>query len=287
MHARRLPFTILAVVLFSAVPLSAHAAVVNGSFETASFLGWNTIGDTSIQSFPLGIAATDGQFMALLTTLCDLLHAPHPLACDTGGGVREIPYSANNAAQSSLVLEGFFGYSQSEINDIRAQNSGRPFPAGEGSGISQTISGNAGDILSFDFYYVTDEGTLNADQAYFTLVPNGPGSKTFAYLNPLTGSGSPSPVALCDHLLPRSFACNFPGVNRTTDWQHAMFALPSTGAFTFGFGLYEIFEGTVPSALVIDNVRLTAVPQPSTFALLCAGMILLLIGRRVTSWHRP
>ena len=107
MQTRRLHFIIFAATLTCSVPLAAPAAVVNGSFETGTFTGWNTIGDTSIQTSAIGVAPTDGTSMALLTTLCGLM-----ASCD----VIEIPFSTRSAVEANLgVLQGFFGYSQAEI----------------------------------------------------------------------------------------------------------------------------------------------------------------------------
>ena len=44
------------VALLVIVALPAQAAVVNGGFEAGTFAGWNTIGDTSIQTSSIGIS---------------------------------------------------------------------------------------------------------------------------------------------------------------------------------------------------------------------------------------
>jgi PEP-CTERM motif len=273
MQCRGLFAIIVAIIFIYFQPFAAQAAIINGSFETGTFAGWNTIGDTSIQTSSIGIAPTDGTSMALLTTLCDSQSGAH---CETI--LRELPFSATSAVPSTVVTEGFFGFTSAEINTFIPREVGPPtagfplrgFPAGEGSGIKQTVTGNAGDILSFDFYYVTNEGVLNGDQAFFALIPTGGGPKVLMFLNPLTGQGSISPVDLCNRQVGSSNCA--PSSNRTTDWQHVAFALPSHGTFTAGFGMWEVAEGTVPSALFIDNVQLTSVPGPSTLVLLGVGL---------------
>jgi hypothetical protein len=63
------------------------------------------------------------------------------------------------------------------------------------------------------------------------------------------------------------------------DWQHFAFVLPSTDAFTIGFAATAAVDSLDASALFIDNIRLS-VPQPPAMALLCVGMIGLLLARR-------
>jgi len=269
----RFTFTIAALLL--SVPFCSPAAVINGSFETGNFTGWSTSGDTSTQTSAIGISPTDGKFMALLTTLCDETKG----FCNTAPEIRELPYSGNNAFDGL----GFLGYTEAELNDILASNPGRHFPLGESSAISQTVAAQAGDLLSFDFNIVTTEAILNADQVFFTLIPGGPGSKTLVFLNPLTGSGVRSDAVDLCHQQVFDFPdpCGISEFNRTTDWQHFTFAIPSAGTFTFGFGLWDSEEGPIPSALFIDRVRLeSTMAEPGTAALLCVGAILLLISRK-------
>ncbi len=285
MHGSWAHFIIVALMLQCTMPLAAFAAVVNGSFEAGfgSFTGWARIGDTSIQTSGIGIAPTDGRFMALLTTLCDFKTGAR---CETI--LRELPFSSNSAVPAATITQGFFGFTQAEISSFIPRSTVPPIgfplrtsPAGEGSAISQTITGVAGDVLSFDFYYATDEGVLNADQAFFTLIPTGGGPKMFAFLNPLDGQGSISPVDLCNRQVfdPEPSRCDIQKTF-TTGWQPVGFALPSTGTFTAGFGMWEAFEGTIPSAIFIDNVQLTAVPQVSTVALLGFALAGLAFFRR-------
>src|SRR5215469_6444827 len=52
-----------------------------------------------------------------------------------------------------------------------------------------------------------------------------------------------------------------------------------------GFGMWEGAEGTVPSALFIDNVRLPAVPEASTLVLVGVGLTGILLRHRAWIKH--
>lgn len=279
-------------LLWSAWP--AQAVVVNGGFETGILAGWQTIGDVSLQTAGIGVAPTEGTTMAFLTTLCDR-EKPGGSVCSTTA--RELTYSPNNAVPSlsfsgdnvngvPTLLGGFFGFSRAEVLGLLSPPEivQRTFPAGEGSAIKQGLTGQAGDQLAFDFYYVT---TDPFDEAFVVLVSD-TGSTSVTFLNPFSGpnhlpfsGGSTSPIDLyCHRVLPGGNPCQAGDNNRATGWQHLSIGLPNTGTFTVGFGLWEVAEGTQPTAILIDNVTLTAIPEPSTAILLGGGLLLGWLRRR-------
>ena len=47
--------------------------------------------------------------------------------------------------------------------------------------------------------------------------------------------------------------------------------LPGAGIYTLGFGVIDVADFAVPSALLVDNV-VTTNPEPSTMALLGTGL---------------
>jgi hypothetical protein len=167
------------VALLVIVALPAQAAVVNGGFEAGTFAGWNTIGDTSIQTSSIGISPTEGSFMALLTTLSDS------------------PYSSNSAVGISAVFFGaFFGFSAREFADRFAFNPDRHEPHEGVSAIKQTVAGHAGDLLSFDFYWLTTDVNIRVDDALLIIIPSTSGKKIVTFLNPLTGGNYKSGPAM-------------------------------------------------------------------------------------------
>ena len=260
MNATLFHSAFVALVLVLTMALPVQAAVVNGGFETGTFAGWSVVGDTSVQTASVGISPTGGCCMALLTTLID-----------------GVPFSTHFA--SSFVLQTFLGYSFLELQNFPFAYPGRNEPYVEGqSAIKQTVQGHAGELLSFDAYWVTTDG---ADNAVLSVVPSTSGPKVLVFLSPPNSPGAPattSPVPLCQHAPEFSGSrCSF--ANQTTGWQHYDVLLSSTDTLTIGFAVYNGVDSLAPSALFVDSVQLR-VPQASTATLLLVGLLGLLFSRR-------
>ncbi len=124
---------------------SAHAlTLTNGGFETGTFNGWMTTGNTSIQTAAFGTGPTEGTFQALMTT---------------GGNT-----------VTDGALDTFFGLAAGTLDSIVTQVGFDR--ATEGSGIKQTVTVAAGDTLSFDWNFLTGEETPSTDvndSAFFVL----------------------------------------------------------------------------------------------------------------------
>jgi hypothetical protein len=246
-------------VLYAA-PISSHAAVVNGGFDTGTFAGWDVIGDTSVQTASVGISPTHGCYMAFLTTL-----------------INGVPFSTHFA--SFFVLQTFLGYSFAELQKIPVAYPGHYEPYSEGqSAIKQTVQGHAGELLSFDAYWVTNDG-IGADGGVLSIAPSTSGPKVLVFLSPplFSGLSTVSPVPLCQHSGEFARCPSF--ANRTTGWQHYDVLLSSTDTLTIGFAVWNTVDSLAPSALFVDNVELR-VPQPSTAALVLVGLLGLLFSRR-------
>ncbi|MDJ0698127.1 hypothetical protein [Mastigocoleus sp. MO_188.B34] len=105
--------------------------VDNGGFETGTFTNWQTIGDTSIETSNFGVIPSSGAFQALLTNG----------ASDSGGSVIDSD------------LEQFLGLSSGALDNLANAD------VTEGSAIKQTFSAQAGDVLTFDWNFLTNETT--------------------------------------------------------------------------------------------------------------------------------
>jgi hypothetical protein len=219
------------VTLFAAS--QGSAAIVNGSFE-AAFVGWDALGNTSDVTGAFGTGPTDGAFQAHMTT--------------------------GTGAVSSAALESFLSLPAGSLNG---------FDGFEGSAIRQSFTASAGDVLSFDWNFLTNENTPNQfnDFAFWSLV-----NQTNAQL-----------LADTNH----SFITSNSSFNEETGFSTLSVTIAASGTYTLGFGAMDGLDAEVDSGLLIDNVRLSssAVPEPSTlivFSLGCLGTVAAALRRRWT-----
>ena len=242
---------VVASLLVGAV--SAGTAVINGDFEAGNLGAWDTTGDTSVQTASIGVAPTGGRFMAMLTTLCDHNGST---ACETANN-RELPISGRNAVHASdQLMMNFFGFKRADLSPLFTGPDQHQAPRGDGSGIKQTITAQRGARLSFDFYFATAESGVEADIGFFALIPTGGGRGSLVVLNRPGGTTMPSPIDLCTHVeLGAGGSCGLQGQS-ATGWRQYSTVIPEDGEYTIGFGVWEAAEGQIPSALLVDNLRI-------------------------------
>jgi hypothetical protein len=200
----------------------ASAQIVNGGFETRNFTGWTTTGNASIQTSAFGSGPTEGRFQALLST----------------GGFT-VPDSS---------LEAFLGLARGSLDRLGNGN------ATSGSAIRQTFAGRAGDILTFNWNFLTDEITNPSNRFNdFSFV-------SLRVLSELADTRFP-----IFRLSPTPF-------NEETGFRTFSFTLPMTGTYTLGLGAIDVRDTAINSGLLVDNVKLTSVPEPtSTLGVLALG----------------
>ncbi|NEP52138.1 MAG: hypothetical protein F6K65_26410, partial [Moorea sp. SIO3C2] len=129
-----------AATLLSANPA---LAIVNGSFETGDFTEWETIGDTSIQTAAFESGPTDGEFQALLST-----------------GV----FNTVSVTVPVSDIETFLGLTAGSLATIpNLPNVDTPT---DGSAIQQTFTAQAGDVLTFDWNFITNEFTSSTTDIF-------------------------------------------------------------------------------------------------------------------------
>ena len=187
------------------------SSIENGDFETGDFRNWNTIGDTSIETEDLAIAIFPpvGTSQALITNGYS----------DAGGSVIDSD------------LEEFLDLAPGSLDNLVNGD------ATEGSFIKQTFTVEAGDVVSFDWNFLTNEATPSAefnDTAFLTV--NG-----FTFELADTGANFVD-------------ANNVDEFEQQTDTQNLAFSIANAGTYTIGFGVVDVGDDIVDSGLAIDNV---------------------------------
>ncbi len=196
---------------------STQAASVNGSFEDGSFTGWTTAGSTGIASAAFGVTPSSGNFQALATN------------------------ASGSLATSSV--ESFLDLSAGTLNALSATTPGANQPF-EGSAFQQTLTVNAGDVISFSYSFLTDETTPDPsfnDFAFYSF--NGAAfllADTNAVFQP---SASP--------------------FTQETGYRTVSFTVTAAGTYSLGFGVLDNSDPGGDSGLLIDNVQAVSIPEPS------------------------
>ena len=232
----RKPLLFIASICLLATTIPAQAVVVNGGYETGILSGWSSIGAAHVDTAVIGVAPTQGTFHAYID--------------NTG----------NFAAPIATVVP-FLGVPGSSILGLGAG------PPTTGSAIKQSVTVSAGDVLSFDWNFLTDEWneapTFN-DFAIFSVdtVPNFLASRnsTFSTLNLL------SPPA---------------GFDGQTNYATQTYTFPSAGTFTLSFAVFNVGDAGHNSVLLVDAVSISVVPEPASLGLLGAGAMLAKRRRKV------
>ena len=124
----------------------------------------------------------------------------------------------------------------------------------EGSVLKQTFNVNAGDTLQFNWNFFTNETSTGADYAFVSI--NG---VLTTLARPLDAVSSSLPYA------------------HTTGFQTFSQTFNSASSVTLAFGVVDVNDYNVTSALWFDNVAVSvaAVPEPETYAMVLAGLGLM------------
>ena len=211
-------------------------------FESGGFNGSEaTSGDVGIRGTYFTIAPTQGTKQVLMTTINN--------TSDPG----YTNQSGSNAV-TVATIGTFLGESPSLIRDGTATGF-------EGSAFTISLGTlNAGDVVTFNYDFLTDEdpsGTHHNDFAFWEL--NSGTIHVFAdtasSLHPTDASNSVFALETGYHTVT---------INITT-----------TGTYTLGIGVMDATTADNPSGVLIDNIQVTPVPEPTTIAFSIAGAALL------------
>jgi len=218
--------------------LSSHclAGPVNGGFETGDLAGWDAIGVAFIETADLGATPSEASYQTVLTNESDSLLSPEPAA-----------------AVSFDELEAFLGLAPFTLDGLV---NGLVI---DGSAIKQTFTASVGDKLTFDWSFLTLEDP--ADALAF-------GTNDFAFFT-LSGAATLTGKLADTQFVP--LVQSFTPFELETTYHLAEIILTATGEYTLGIGVVNVDDGIVDSGLLIDNVQLHPVPEPSGYHYLIIG----------------
>ena len=207
------------------------AQVLNPSFElTPNFLDWTVTGAASIETsaYDPGSPPTNGIKYALLTN------------------------DATSGSVSVSTLESALGYASGTLTGLGDGT------VKDGSAISQTFHGTAGQTLTFDWDFLTNQLdptliTHNDDFAFWSI------------------SGVPSIIAdvFTGNFLSPEGSSQSQDYLDETGFTHSLpvsYTFPTTGMYTLDFGVVNVNAESVASGLLVDNVQIASsvVPPPGT-----------------------
>ena len=173
-----------------------------GNRETA----WQTLGNANIVSShdEGGSSPTDGMFMARLTS--------------SGSG-------------DQMSIEAFLGVPSGGLNAAAASGSGSD-NATNGSAIMTTLAVNAGDVITFDWFFDADDYSPYNDFSFVVI-----DGQVFE---------------LADISMVGSY--------NATNWAEFSYTATSSGALNIGFGVMNTGDSGVDSHLLVDNLCVNGLP---------------------------
>lgn len=241
-HRRPKTFVVASLLIAFAQVATAQT---NGSFEN-DFTGWQQFGDCQIVTGSIGTNPTDGTHQALIATATDVIVQPgqgiDPVQLANGLGI--------DIGGLALLADNAMIY---------------------GSGIRQTVTLAAGDKLSIDWDFLTNETDLD-------LVPPSHDNNDFAFI----GISPTSPTKIADTFSTMQITPVENPFIAETLYHTFEFTAQSAGDYTIGIGVMHMgnFDNGVNSGLLVDNVRIAAVPEPTSIFAMGAGIVGLLTRRR-------
>ncbi|MGB5962214.1 MAG: hypothetical protein WBG73_16220 [Coleofasciculaceae cyanobacterium] len=152
------------------------------------------------------------------------------------GGENQAAFIDTFSAQTADIVE-LANFLNTEID--RLNKMGEVF---EGSAMKTNFTVEVGEILTFDWNFLTDDfQASNNDFAFFTLAGED--------------------IKLADTFSTFSNSLNNPtSFLHQTGFQTASYTFTTAGTYTFGVGVVDVGDGSVDSGLMIDNVSLSRPP---------------------------
>ena len=238
----------LAGAILSLTAGSAFAQQIINNFEGGTFgPNGSTAGDASIVGADFFTPAA-GSRQALVTTFSS--------AAD-GGNV------SGTDATTAANVETFLGLNAGTL----AANGANLSDASSFKLVRFTL--NVGDAVSFNYNFLSNATAADGQDFSFVTLQRGGGDPTFQVLANVAAAATTSTSAFFDH--------------ETGSVLFALAPVTTAGTYTLGFGVTDAFDDAVGSGLLIDNVQINAVPEPSVLAgmVVLGGLSLVVTRRRV------
>lgn len=233
----------LCIALCLALLLAGPAAAITidiTSFENGELIpsGGDVIGHTGRRQQIYGVDPTDGSRMFITSTR------------ETSG------------ATDPTSIENAMGIPTGTIDDIFGTIPGTTSATGptSGSAFRITFAAQAGDILNFDWNFVTQEDHPEDVTTDF-------GWSHLAFEGASVGEGN------LGNALTSTFVDTSNNMYDQTGWQTVNFNLGSTGSYTLTLGVSDVEDLDVDSFMLFDWFYLSRAPEPGTASLLGMGLL--------------
>lgn len=191
------------------------------------------------------------------------------VTAETSGSIGVIPPEGRYQAFIESANPGDFGVPASELENFLSLPQGTldglsNGPVIQGSGLQQVFTAQAGDTLSFSWNFLTDapEPDFN-DFAFVVLREIDISQKLSDSLDNLVLSNS-SIFSL------------------ETGYRKFSYSIQSTGSYAISIGVLDVGDEFATSGLLVDNFRITSVPEPFGMTSLGIGLMTL----AGYTWHR-
>jgi hypothetical protein len=236
-HVGKAGVIVAACILMNSARLEAQ--VVNGGFESL-MAGWSISGQAGPRDATFGVTPTHGTYAGYLE--------------NTGNGTvlagdMETALHLPTGTVTNFVL-------------------GTPT---RGTVIWQNVAASAGQTLTFDWNFMSDE--LNEDPIYNDFA-------FFSVVGPTSGVADASLIASRNS---STFTLGGApaGFDGLTGWNTQTYTFTATDTFRIGFGVMNVTDGGHNSAMMLDGI---SVPEPGCAAVLGLGIILFEFRRRARNY---